>query len=270
MIRPRILVSNDDGIHSPGLSALVEALEPLGEITVVAPDRERSASGHAMSLHRPLRLVEHAPRRFACDGTPTDSVYLGVHHVLAGKRPNLVVSGFNLGSNMGDDITYSGTLAAAFEGTICKIPSIAISLEGSSPWRFEPAQSFARALAKTVLDRGLPPGLLLNVNIPPGSPSSYRITRQGRRRYGEAIEVRKDPRGGSYFWIGGSGKEHEDILGSDCNAVIDDAVISVTPLHLDLTAEKALEPMASWMIEGFRPSPGAKGEPNGVHTLANS
>ncbi|MFW6369061.1 MAG: 5'/3'-nucleotidase SurE [Myxococcota bacterium] len=251
MSKPSILVSNDDGIHSPGLHALAEALDPLGEVTVVAPDRERSASGHAMSLHRPLRLRKVAPRRFACDGTPTDSVYVGVHHVLSGRLPNLLVSGINMGANMADDITYSGTLAAAFEGTIIGIPSVAISLTGRSPWNFDAAAGFARSLARTVLEKGLPEGVLLNVNVPPGSPGGYRITRQGSRRYSQTIEERQDPRGEKYFWIGGPGQDHEDIPLSDCNAVIDDSVISVTPLHLDLTAVDAMEPLRSWSIEGF-------------------
>ncbi len=251
MTRPRILLSNDDGIHSPGLEALAEAMEDLGEVTVVAPDRERSASSHAMSLHRPLRLVEVSPGRHACDGTPTDSVYLGVHHVFSDGRPDLLVSGINLGSNMAEDITYSGTLAAAFEGTIFKIPSIAVSLASGPPWRFGPAAAFSRALAAAVLQRGLPPGVLLNVNVPCNDPQGYRITRQGSRRYWETIDIREDPRGSRYFWIGGPGQQHDDIPDSDCNAVIDEGLISVTPLHLDLTAAQALEPLRSWEIPEF-------------------
>lgn len=249
----RILVSNDDGIQSPGIVALADALETLGEVTVVAPDRERSASSHAISLHRPLRLREVATRRFACDGTPTDSVYLGIHHVLAGKRPDLLVSGINLGANMADDVTYSGTLAAAFEGTIFGVPAIAVSLDGGKPWDFSVAAGFTRALARAVLERGLPPGVLLNVNVPRGAPARYRITRQGRRSYGEIVEVRRDPRGRRYYWIGGAGRAHDDVPGSDCNAVLDDGTISVTPLHLDLTAYRAMDAMREWPVDGFDP-----------------
>jgi 5'-nucleotidase len=249
----RILVSNDDGIQSPGIAALADALGDLGEVTVVAPDRERSAASHAISLHRPLRLRKVAPGRFACDGTPTDSVYLGIHHVLEGERPDLLVSGINLGANMADDVTYSGTLAAAFEGTLFRVPSIAVSLDGGKPWDFGPAAAFARSLAAAVLERGLPPGVLLNVNVPKGMPSGYRVTRQGRRSYGETVEVRRDPRGRRYYWIGGPGRDHDDIPGSDCNTLLDESTISVTPLHLDLTAYRAMDALREWPVDGFEP-----------------
>ncbi len=251
MNKARILITNDDGIYAPGIIALAEALEPAGEVTVVAPDRERSASSHAISLHRPLRVWEIAPHRFACDGTPTDSVYLGVNHIMAANKPDLVVSGINLGSNMADDVTYSGTLAGAFEGTILRVPSIAISLEGRSPWDFTVAKEFICSLASAVLARGLPPGVLLNVNVPPGKPEGYRVTKLGRRKYSEKIDVREDPRGGRYFWIGGPGKDHEDIPNSDCNTVIDDSLISVSPFHLDLTAHHAIDLIRNWKLDGF-------------------
>lgn len=248
---PRILISNDDGIRSPGIVALAEAVADLGEVTVVAPDRERSAASHAISLHRPLRLTEVGEGRWACDGTPTDAVYLGIHHVLRGKRPDLVLAGINLGSNLANDVTYSGTLAAAFEATVFGIPAIAISLAARPPYDFGPARRFVRVLAERVLEEGLPEGVLLNVNVPKGTPSAYRMTRQGLRGYGNDVEVRTDPRGRPYYWIGGDLLTHHDVPGSDCNALIDDGLISVTPLHLDLTAYEALEDLRGWRLGDF-------------------
>src|SRR5439155_2098460 len=158
-------VSNDDGIHAEGIRALADALAGLGEVVVVAPDRERSAVSHALTLHRPLRVATLAPGRHAVDGTPTDCVNLAVNGILA-RRPVLVVSGINQGANLGDDVTYSGTVSAAMEGTLLGIPSIAVSLIGRDGFRFDVAAGFSRRLAAWVLERGLPPDTLLNVNVP--------------------------------------------------------------------------------------------------------
>lgn len=237
-----ILVSNDDGIHSEGLHALEAALRTVGEIYTVAPDREQSAVSHALTLHRPLRIEELAPRRFAVDGTPTDCVNLAVKGFLP-VRPQLVVSGVNKGANLGDDITYSGTVSAAIEGSLLGIPSIAVSLvTWTPPFRFTAAAEFAAMLAGEVIAQGLPTDTLLNVNVPnlpPQEIKGYRITRQGKRRYAETLEVRIDPRGKKYYWIGGDDLGFDPDEGTDCVAV-HDGFISVTPLHVDLTNYRAL------------------------------
>ncbi len=248
-----ILVSNDDGIHSEGIVALAEALDGLGEIVVVAPDRERSAVSHSLTLHRPLRVEQLGPRRYAVDGTPTDCVNLAVNGIL-GRRPTLVVSGINKGANLGDDVTYSGTVSAAMEGTLLGIPSIAISLIGRERFRFDIASRFARRLAGWVLERGLPPDTLLNVNIPApaddGSGDGSRgvaLTRMGRRRYGDAIVEKVDPRGKKYYWIGGEELEFDDAEGTDFHAVTQ-GLVSVTPIHLDLTNYKSFEALRALQL----------------------
>jgi len=240
---PLILVSNDDGIHSAGLTALADALEPFGEVVVVAPDREQSACSHALTLHRPLRIDEIRPRRFTVDGTPTDCVNLAVNAILD-RRPSLLVSGINRGANLGDDVTYSGTVSAAMEGTLLGIPSIAMSLVGRGPYDFTTAAAFAARLAASVLARGLPPDTLLNVNVPDTAagvtPSAVLATRMGRRRYGDAIVEKLDPRGRKYYWIGGEDVPFVAEEGTDFHAV-HNGRISVTPIHLDLTNYRALE-----------------------------
>jgi 5'/3'-nucleotidase len=251
--RPRILVSNDDGHQSEGLRALVGAVEPLGEVWVVAPETEQSASSHAISIHRPLRMREVRPRWYAVDGTPTDCSWLGIHHVLRGKRPALLVSGINHGPNLADDVTYSGTIAAAMEASMIGVPAIAFSLAGRGDFDFAPSARFARALVAAALAQELPANLLLNVNVPPGvEPDGYVVTRLGKHSYGSDVTEQKDPRGRSYYWIGGNEYQHEDIPGSDCNAVLRDKRVSVTPLMLDLTDEKSRPRVGSWTLDGFR------------------
>lgn len=245
-----ILVCNDDGIRSEGLQALARALEPLGDVFVVAPDREQSAAGHSLTLHRPLRVEEVAPRQFAIDGTPTDCVNLAVSGILS-ERPGLVVSGINKGANLGDDITYSGTVSAAMEGTLLGIPSLAISLAARAQFDFAPAAEFAARLVARVLERGLPPDTLLNVNVPDRARegmTGYRITRQGKRRFGEALIEKMDPRGKKYYWIGGDelGFIHEP--GTDYAAILDGAV-SITPVHLDLTHYPSFEALANLSLD---------------------
>jgi 5'-nucleotidase len=240
---PLILVSNDDGVHSEGLRALAEALRDVGEVVVVAPDRERSAVSHSLTLHRPLRVEELGPGRFAVDGTPTDCVNLAVNGILS-RRPSLVFSGINKGANLGDDVTYSGTVSAAMEGTLLGLPSVAVSLLGREGFRFQSAAAFAVRLARWVVDRGLPPDTLLNVNVPAqidGRPvRGFALTRMGRRRYGDAIVEKVDPRGKKYYWIGGEELEFVDEEGTDFHAV-SEGLISVTPIHLDLTNYKSFE-----------------------------
>ncbi len=231
-----VLVSNDDGIRAAGIQALAKALEVLGEVWVVAPDREQSAVSHSLSLHRPLRVEQVGTQQFAVDGTPTDSIILAVNSILP-ERPSLVVSGINHGGNLGDDITYSGTVSAAIEGTLLGIPSIAVSQLMGKDQDFSVAAAFAATLGRSVLDKGLPADTLLNVNVP--NPSSeqgrgYAITCQGKRRYGDAIVEKVDPRGRKYYWIGGDDLGFVKAEGSDCTAIAE-GLISVTPLHLDLT-----------------------------------
>jgi len=238
-----ILVSNDDGIHSEGIRALEEALAAIGEIYTVAPDREQSAVSHSLTLHRPLRVEEIGPGRHAVNGTPTDCVNLAVNGVL-GRRPQLVLSGINKGANLGDDVTYSGTVSAAMEGTLLGVPSLAISAVGRGSFRFEAAAAFSARLAAWVLERGLPPDTLLNVNVPApkdGQPiRGFALTRMGRRRYGDAIVEKVDPRGKKYYWIGGEELEFVQEEGTDFHAVRQ-GLISVTPIHLDLTNYKSFD-----------------------------
>ncbi|MDQ3265536.1 MAG: 5'/3'-nucleotidase SurE [Myxococcota bacterium] len=250
--RPRILVSNDDGYLSEGLQALVAAMEPLGEVWVVAPDREQSAASHAISLHRPLRIKEVKARWFHIDGTPTDCSYLAIHHLLKDRRPDLMVSGINHGANLADDVTYSGTVAAAMEASILGVPAIAFSLVARGEFDFGPAARFASQLARAVLANPVPGRMLLNVNIPGGvEPAGYRVTRLGRHSYGFEVIENVDPRGRKYYWIGGKDYVHEDVEGSDCNAVHLEKLVSVTPLHLDLTEFRQLDLVRGWSLQGF-------------------
>jgi 5'-nucleotidase len=249
-VKPLILVSNDDGIEAPGIQALAAALADLGEVIVVAPDRERSATSHAISLDRPLRAHEHGPGWWSIDGTPADCVYLALLHLLP-RRPALVASGINRGYNLGSDFFYSGTVAAAVEGAVRGVPSFAISLERGPREGLEPAARFARALAHAVLAEGLPPKTLLNVNVPNhGELLGYRWTRLGQRVYRDQVEVRTDLRGQRYFWIGGPEQEAEDAPDTDGTAVREGHV-SVTPLDLDLTSHTLLGSLPGWRLPGF-------------------
>lgn len=249
---PRILVSNDDGYMADGLQALVKAVEGLGEVWVTAPEAEQSAASHAISIHRPLRIREVRARWFAVDGTPTDCSYVGINHLLKDRRPVLMVAGINHGPNLADDVTYSGTVAAAMESSLLGVPAIAFSLVTRRHFDFGPAARFARALVAAALRRRLPANLLLNVNVPGhGEPKGYAVTRLGKHSYGYEVVEKEDPRGRKYYWIGGNEYQHEDIPGSDCNAVLRDGLVSVTPLHLDLTAHDLVAEVARWSVEGF-------------------
>ena len=253
MTRPVLLVSNDDGIASEGIRVLAEALEPLGEVWVVAPDRENSAVSHALTLSRPLRLTRLGERRFTVDGTPTDSVTLGICQVLKDRHPDLVVSGINFGANMGDDVHYSGTVSAAFEAVILGVPAIAVSQVIGEGFTFATAAAFAHTLAGRVLERGLPPGSLLNVNVPPVAPRGVRFTRLGKRRYTEGVIADTDPRGRPCFWIGGGDPVWEPIPGTDFNE-LHAGYVSITPLQLDMTEHGLLELLqaeaAAWRLDG--------------------
>ena len=246
-----ILVTNDDGIHSYGLQALSKSLSTLGTVVVVAPDRERSAVGHSLTLHSPLRADEITAGRFAVSGTPTDCVNLGVHGLLK-ERPALVVSGINKGGNLGDDITYSGTVAAAMEATLMGVPSFALSLdsESFSYEDFLPGSEFAVDLARMILANGLPADTFLNVNIPAGNPRGIQLTRQGKRRYADKVEKKLDPRGHPYYWIGGGELGFHDVAGTDFHAIQNQS-ISITPLHLDLTNYHAFDALSPWDFDSI-------------------
>lgn len=241
-----ILLTNDDGVHSAGLALLAASLADLGRVVIVAPDRERSAIGHALTLHSPLRAELIKPDTFAVDGTPTDCVNLGIHGLLD-ARPDLVVSGINRGANMGEDVTYSGTVSAALEATLMGVPAFAISLDllSGDPTAYTAAGRFAQELAATVMRHGLPEDTFLNVNVPAGTPRGVRITRQGKRRYEDMIVEKVDPRGRKYYWIGGGQCQFEPIAGSDFLALAE-GYISVTPLHLDLTNYSSFDSLRLW------------------------
>lgn len=249
-----ILVTNDDGIQSEGLVALAQELEALGEVYVVAPDRERSAASHALTLHSPLRVEEIQRRWFAVDGTPTDCVNLGVNgRMLLPRRPDLVVSGINKGANLADDITYSGTVAAAIEGTLLGIASVAVSLVARRNFNFTPAARFTTRVASKIAQHGMPADTLLNINVPNLEEESIRgvlITKMGKRVYGDSIVENVDPRGRKYYWIGGDELRHRDIEGSDISAVMA-GYISLTPLHLDLTNYSAQQELQTWSFDGW-------------------
>jgi 5'-nucleotidase len=239
-----ILVTNDDGVHSPGIKALAESLSPLGEVHVVAPDREVSASGQSLTLTRPLRAETLQPYVHAVDGTPADCVNLALVKLLP-RRPDLVVSGINRGANLGEDVFYSGTVGGAREGTFYGVPSFAVSLTSRNEADFAPAAAFAGRLAKLVLEKGLPERTLLNVNVPPGQPKQIAVTVQGRREHEGTIIEGLDPRRRTYYWIEeGHDRWVSDEL-SDINA-IRKGMISITPLQTDTTHHAVLRAFRSW------------------------
>jgi 5'-nucleotidase len=248
----RILVSNDDGIFSPGIKALGLAMRALGEVYVVAPDVEQSAVGHGITVRRPLRFKHTQSAGFGeipayrVDGTPADCVVLGVH--LLG-RPDLLVSGINIGVNLGLDLTHSGTVAAALEGTSLGIPSIAFSLDTSGEeLDFTEAALWAQRLARLVAEKGLPRGIFLNVNFPAGTPKGVLVTRLSTHHWEDTVVERLDPEGRPYYWIAGTpvGEEEE---GTDLWAVRR-GYVSVTPVSLDFTALDFLPEVARW-VEGL-------------------
>ena len=231
---PLILLTNDDGITSPGLAALREAVSPLGQVVIVAPDRDNSAVSHSLTMHRPLRVVKQAESVYALDGTPADCVSIALARILK-KRPDLLISGINSGPNLGDDISYSGTVSAAVEGTMYSIPSMAVSLAGEPPYDFGPAGKVAAKLAVMILARGLPENTLMNVNVPGDTAiTGTKVTRQGRRLWENSIQEVFDPRGRRHYWIGGGTPVRDSGKDTDVHA-IQTGCISVTPIHLDLT-----------------------------------
>jgi len=236
----RILVTNDDGVHSEGIRVLADALRPLGDVTVVGPVQEASAIGHALTLRHPLRLERLRTGVYAVDGTPTDCVNVAIAHVMHGK-PDLIVSGINKGWNLGDDVTYSGTVAGALEGALLGIPSIAVSTQNKdNQFEFEPAARAAATIAAAVLARGMPRFTLLNINVPFGPHRGFRATVQARRNHVTVVSKRVDPRRRAYYWIEEGENEWEPHDRSDYQAVRD-GYVSVTPLEPDMTAHEALQ-----------------------------
>jgi 5'-nucleotidase len=242
---PIILVTNDDGIHSAGLLSLFNAMKDIGDAYIIAPDRERSAVSHSLTLHRPLKVEKVGERMYSINGTPTDCVAVGINKLLS-EKPAFVVSGINKGPNLGDDITYSGTVSAAIESTIMGIPAFAVSLVISNqiaPFNFDTAARIAAEIAKYILEHSLPYDPLLNVNVPDvpiQNIKGIKLTRQGKRIYDDAIQETFDPHGEKHYWIGGGKPYWEHGEDTDIQAVQDD-YISVTPVHLDLTNYEALK-----------------------------
>jgi 5'-nucleotidase len=244
----RILVTNDDGYRSEGLKALADVLRALGDVVVIAPMTEASAIGHALTLRHPLRLESMSDGVFAVDGTPTDCVNIGVTQVFKGL-PDLVVSGINKGWNLGDDITYSGTVAGALEGALLGAPAIAISLRATrGDYDFRYAARAAAAMAEAILRRPLPARTFLNINVPKGQPKGYRATVQAKRNHLTSVAERHDPKGRAYYWIEEGQNEWEPHDRSDYQAVRD-GYVSVTPLHPDLTAHHALAAVEALSFE---------------------
>jgi 5'-nucleotidase len=247
-----ILVTNDDGVTAPGLLALAQAMRAFGTVTILAPDRNWSASGHVKTLHRPLRIksatLDDGTPAFAADGAPSDCVAMAFLGVVT-EKIDLVVSGINTGPNMGHDVTYSGTVTAAMEAVINGMPGIAFSFGGfSDAYDYETGAAIASHVVSKVLNQGLESQMLLNVNIPLVSAAEIngiRITRQGMRVYRDALDMRLDPRGRPYYWIGGDEPTGVPDDGTDFGAIAQ-GFVSVTPLQLDLTAYKTAQQLSAW------------------------
>ena len=245
----RILLSNDDGVHAAGLKALERVIGKISkDVWTVAPEAEQSGAGHSLTIHQPLRQRKLAKRRFAVDGTPTDCMLLAIHHILGGHRPDLVISGINHGGNLGEDVTYSGTIAAAMEATLLGIPAIALSQfranDISSPWAI--ATHYLPGILKKLAKNPWPKDVLININFPdcpPGEVSGIHVVRQGRRRLGNDMIERIDSQGRPYYWLGNLRSDEPTYKASDLSAMKNKA-ISITPLNLDLTHRSALRSLA--------------------------
>ena len=246
----RILVSNDDGINAPGIKMLEKVARSLSkDVWVVAPETEQSATGHSLTLRRPLRIRQVSRRRFAVDGTPTDCVLLGINHIFRNRRPDLILSGINRGANLGDDITYSGTVAAAMESVILGVPAIALSqlFNPDHPVKWATAEHWAPDIIRRVASVGWDRSVLINVNFPDvvhTHVTGVELARQGKRKVGDQLAERLDPRGDPYLWIGAQRTAEEFAPGTDLEAVYRGA-ISVTPLCIDMTDERALRALGN-------------------------
>jgi len=242
----RILITNDDGIHSEGIRALEDALKAVGDVYVVAPESEMSGASHSLTLARPLRIRQVDERHWTVDGTPTDCVTFAINRILSPEQlPHICASGINHGANLGDDATYSGTVAGAMESTILGIPGIAFSLVANRSQDFTESAKVAEKLMRKAIAEGLPKGTLLNVNIPKGVPRGVRITKQGLKNAKPIISEHTDPRGKFYYWIGEERNGFHAEGGTDFEA-IDEGFVSVTPMRSDLTNHQAIELLKSW------------------------
>lgn len=244
--RPRILITNDDGIHADGITALETAMREIGEVYVVAPESEQSGASHSLTLARPLRIRQVDERHWTVDGTPTDCVTFALNQILLpNERPDICVSGINHGANLGDDATYSGTVAGAMEATILGVPGLAFSLVANRNQDFTESAKVALEVTRRALDNGIPHGTLLNVNVPKGSPKGIRVTKQGFKTAKPVISEHTDPRGKLYYWIGEERVGFRAEGGTDFEA-IDEGFVSVTPMRSDLTNYAAIEMLDGW------------------------
>lgn len=241
MKKPLVLLTNDDGIDSPYLQTMADALEDeLGaEVLTLAPERQRSAMSHTITLHKPLRVEEHRPGFYAVSGSPVDCVYVGTLRV-ATRRPDLVVSGPNDGFNLGTDVFYSGTVGAAVEGGLRGISALAVSVDRESPDVVSQACKLACAIGRSLIEEPPEQATVFNINVPKSAGGKARWTSLGKRFYEDDVSERRDPRGRSYYWVGGGLAGIAEIAGSDCEAVISEGIASITPLRLDLTQEALL------------------------------
>jgi len=243
---PNILITNDDGIHAPGLRALVQAMQDLGTVTVVAPSRERSAAAQSLTLRQPIYCDEIAEREYSIEGTPADAMILAIHKLLP-ERPDIVVSGINRGGNVGENIYYSGTIGAAMEAAVNRIPALAVSVAyRGREFDFAPAAHFTRTLVPLVLRDGLPSGVMLNVNVPQDWTGEVRITRQSSKITRNLLQPGTDPRGRRYYWLSEQ-KLTGEIDPQTDHAAIRDGAASITPLEVDQTHPASLEHLAHWV-----------------------
>jgi len=244
--KPRILLTNDDGYHADGIVALEKCLREIGDVYVVAPETEQSGASHSLTLARPLRIRQRSERHWTVDGTPTDCVTLALNQILpVDERPHICCSGINHGANLGDDATYSGTVAGALEATILGVPGLAFSLAVYHNQDFTESARVAKEITKKALDEGLPKFTLLNVNVPKGMPKGIRVSKQGFKDARPVITEHLDPRGKHYYWIGELREGFRAEGGTDFEA-IDEGYVSVTPMRSDLTSYSGLEKLKSW------------------------
>jgi 5'-nucleotidase len=247
--KPRILITNDDGIHSEGIAALEEGLREVGDVYVVAPESEMSGASHSLTLSRPLRIRQVDERHWTVDGTPTDCVTLALNQILAPDiKPDICASGINHGANLGDDASYSGTVAGALEATILGVPGLAFSLVANRSWDFAESVRIAREVTERALRDGIPDGTLLNVNIPKGHTNGIRITTQGFKSARPVISEHIDPRGKPYYWIGEVREGFRAEGGTDFEA-IEEGYVSVTPMRSDMTHHLVLDSLKGWERE---------------------
>lgn len=243
----KILLSNDDGVHAQGIHALADSLRDIAEVTIVAPDRNRSGASNSLTLEQPLRVTEIAPKTYSVQGTPTDCVHFALNELMKDDLPDLVLSGINHGANLGDDVLYSGTVAAAMEGHFLGVQAVAFSLVGKQ--HFATAGKIARQIVEQHLKKPIPTNRLLNINVPDMDFDELKgiaVTRLGARHHAEAMIKQQDPRGHDIYWLGPPGKEQDAGEGTDFYAV-DQGYVSVTPLQVDLTAHESLRSMDNWL-----------------------